>query len=61
MLFCLMASIGPSTSVMGRLDHRTRTFLADMLLATLARDYERLAAVQVKPATCPPGSDGSLC
>jgi len=46
--------------VMGRLDHRTRTFLADMLLATLARDYERLAAVQVEAGYLPAGQPMDL-
>jgi len=34
--------------IMGRLDRPTRYFLADMLLALLDRDYERLAEVHVK-------------
>ena len=32
--------------IMGRLDQKTRFVLADMLLATLERDYKRLAEVQ---------------
>src|SRR5690625_947862 len=46
--------------VMGRLDHRTRTFLADMLLATLARDYRRLAEVQVEAGYLPAGQSMDL-
>ncbi|MDF2095240.1 2-polyprenylphenol 6-hydroxylase [Aquibaculum arenosum] len=46
--------------IMGRLDHRTRTFLADMLLATLARDYRRLAQVQVDAGYLPPGQSMDL-
>ena len=34
--------------IMGRLDWATRTFLADMLLALLDRDYQRLAEIHVK-------------
>jgi ubiquinone biosynthesis protein len=41
--------------IMGRLDHRTRCYLADMLLATLARDYRRLAEVHVEAGYLPPG------
>ena len=41
--------------IMGRLDRRTRTYLADMLLATLARDYRRLAEVHVEAGYLPPG------
>ena len=40
--------------IMGRLDHKTRTYLADMLLATLARDYRRLAEVQLEAGYLPP-------
>jgi len=41
--------------IMGRLDRRTRYYLADMLLATLARDYRRLAAVHVEAGYLPQG------
>lgn len=41
--------------IMGRLDHGTRTYLADMLLATLAQDYRRLAQVHVDAGWLPPG------
>ncbi len=41
--------------IMGRLDQRTRRYLADMLLATLARDYRRLAEVHVEAGYLPPG------
>ena len=41
--------------IMGRLDQRTRAFLADMLLAQLARDYRRLAEVHVEAGYLPPG------
>jgi ubiquinone biosynthesis protein len=34
--------------IMGRLDHRTKVVLADMLLALLDRNYRRLAQVQVE-------------
>ncbi|WP_026987681.1 2-polyprenylphenol 6-hydroxylase [Fodinicurvata fenggangensis] len=39
--------------IMGRLDRRTRYFLADMLLATLDRDYRRLAEVQMEAGYLP--------
>jgi len=41
--------------IMGRLDRRTRYYLADMLLATLARDYRRLAEVHVEAGYLPRG------
>ncbi len=41
--------------IMGRLDHKTRTFLADMLLALLARDYRRLAEIHVEAGFLPAG------
>lgn len=41
--------------IMGRLDRKTRCFLADMLLATLARDYRRLAQVHVEAGYLAPG------
>ena len=43
--------------IMGRLDRKTRRFLADMLLATLARDYRRLAAVHVEAGYLPRDRD----
>ncbi|MBB3065271.1 2-polyprenylphenol 6-hydroxylase [Limibacillus halophilus] len=41
--------------IMGRLDHETRMVLADMLLAVLAKDYRRLAQVQVDAGFLPAG------
>jgi len=41
--------------IMGRLDHKTRRYLADMLLATLAQDYRRLAEVHVEAGYLPRG------
>ena len=41
--------------IMGRLDQQTRTFLAEMLLAQLARDYRRLAEVHVQAGYLPAG------
>lgn len=41
--------------IMGRLDRKTRWYLADMLLATLARDYRRLAQVHVEAGYLPRG------
>ncbi len=41
--------------IMGRLDGVTRALLADMLLATLRRDYRRLAEVQAQAGFLPPG------
>jgi ubiquinone biosynthesis protein len=41
--------------IMGRLDHPTRTLLADMLLATLQRDYRKLAEVQAEAGFLPHG------
>ncbi len=40
------AIVAVDFGIMGRLDYKTRCHLADMLMATLARDYRRLAAVQ---------------
>ena len=42
--------------IMGRLDRKTRWYLADMLLATLDRDYQRLAEVHVEAGYLPPGA-----
>jgi ubiquinone biosynthesis protein len=42
--------------IMGRLDHETRAYLADMLLALLARDYRRLAEVHVEAGYLPAGA-----
>jgi ubiquinone biosynthesis protein len=39
--------------IMGRVDRKTRTYLADMLLAVLARDYRRLAEVHVEAGYIP--------
>ena len=41
--------------IMGRLDHKTRAFLADMLIATLARDYRALAEVHIEAGYLPRG------
>ena len=41
--------------IMGRLDRKTRTFLADMLLALLARDYRRLAEIHFEAGFLPAG------
>lgn len=41
--------------ILGRLDQRTRFFLADMMVATLQGDYRRLAEVQVEAGYLPPG------
>ena len=41
--------------IMGRLSREDRIVLADMLLAVLAKDYRRLAEVQVDAGFLPPG------
>jgi ubiquinone biosynthesis protein len=41
--------------IMGRMDKKTRCFLADMLMSTLARDYRRLAEVHVEAGYLPRG------
>jgi ubiquinone biosynthesis protein len=41
--------------IMGRIDHKTRTFLAEMLLALLARDYRRLAEIHLEAGYLPAG------
>ncbi len=41
--------------ILGRLDQKTRFFLADMMVATLQGDYRRLAEVQVEAGYLPPG------
>ncbi len=46
--------------IMGRLDHSTRTFLADMLLALLARDYRRLAEVHLEAGYLPAGQPAEV-
>lgn len=46
--------------IMGRLDRKMRYFLADMLLATLARDYRRLARVHVEAGFLPAGQPEEL-
>ncbi len=43
--------------IMGQLDRNTRYFLADMLLATLARDYRRLAQVHADAGYLPSDAD----
>jgi ubiquinone biosynthesis protein len=40
--------------IMGRLDRKTRYYLADMLLAFLERDYRRVAEVQFAAGFVPP-------
>ena len=49
------AIVAVDFGIMGRLDRKTRTFLADMLLALLARDYRRLAEVHAEAGYLPPG------
>ncbi|MEO1191736.1 MAG: 2-polyprenylphenol 6-hydroxylase [Pseudomonadota bacterium] len=44
--------------ILGRLDEETRLLLADMMIATLQRDYRRLAEIQVQAGYLP--SDRSL-
>ncbi len=46
--------------IMGRLDQKLRFFLADMLLATLARDYKRLAHIHVEAGFLPSGQPEEL-
>ncbi len=46
--------------IMGRLDRETRYFLGDMLLATLSRDYRKLAQVHVDAGFLPPGQSQEL-
>ncbi len=46
--------------IMGRLDWRTRTYLADTMIAVLARDYRRLAEVHVAAGYLPPGQPVDL-
>jgi ubiquinone biosynthesis protein len=41
--------------IMGRLDRKTRSFLAEMLLALLARDYRRLAEIHLEAGYLPAG------
>ena len=43
--------------IMGQLDRDTRYFLADMLLATLSRDYRRLAQVHADAGYLPKDAD----
>ena len=45
---------------MGRLDRKTRTYLADMLLALLARDYRRLAQVWLEAGYLPAGQSQDI-
>ncbi|MGH6946927.1 MAG: 2-polyprenylphenol 6-hydroxylase [Kiloniellales bacterium] len=46
--------------IMGRLDKKTRAFLADMLLALLDRDYRRLAEVHIEAGYLPAGQSIDL-
>ena len=41
--------------IMGRLDRKTRYYLADMLLAFLTGDYDRVAGVHFEAGYVPPG------
>ena len=41
--------------ILGRLDEETRLLLADMMIATLGRDYRRLAEIQVQAGYLPAG------
>ena len=43
--------------IMGRIDRRTRYFLADMLLGFVTGDYERVADVHFQANYVPPGTD----
>lgn len=55
MFVCADGAIGAvDFGIMGRLDRKTRFFLADMLTATLARDYAKLAQVHVAAGYLPP-------
>jgi ubiquinone biosynthesis protein len=49
------AIVAVDFGIMGRLDRPTRTFLAEMLLALLARDYRRLAEIHVEAGYLPSG------
>lgn len=58
MFVCEDGSIGVvDFGIMGRLSDKTRRYLADMLLATLARDYRQLAQVHVEAGYLAPGQD----
>lgn len=46
--------------IMGRIDRRTRYFLADMLLGFVTRDYARVADVHVQAGYVPPGTDRAV-
>ncbi len=46
--------------IMGRLDRNTRTFLAEMLLALLARDYRRLAEIHFEAGFLPAGQSRDI-
>jgi len=46
--------------IMGRLDRKTRTFLAEMLLALLARDYRRLAEIHFEAGFLPAGQSHDI-
>ncbi len=45
--------------IVGRLDMKSRLYLADMLLAFLKRDYRRAALVHLEAGYVPPGTDMS--
>ena len=58
MFVCEDGAIGVvDFGIMGRLSDKTRRYLADMLLATLARDYRQLAQVHVDAGYLAPGQD----
>lgn len=46
--------------IMGRLDRQTRTYLADMLLGMLERDYQRLADLHLAAGFVPAGQSRDL-
>jgi len=48
------AIVAVDFGIMGRLDHKTRFYLADMLLAFLTGDYARVAAVHFEAGYVPP-------
>lgn len=50
------AIVAVDFGIMGRVDHKTRAYLADMLVAVLARDYRRLAEVHVEAGYLPAGT-----
>jgi ubiquinone biosynthesis protein len=48
------AIVAVDFGIMGRLDRKTRYYLADMLLAFLTSDYDRVAAVHFEAGYIPP-------